>query len=214
MKRYFLSLAAALLAGLAAYFSVACHNEVAAANRIRRIGGAAVWTDFGPRWLANVMGRAYPFKSVTVVMFGISRITDADLENILPLKHVEYVVLNGADVRGTDLSPLRDLPSLRSLDLTGAKMTDDTLKCIGTLTNLEWLSLGRTSVTDQNVSNLFQLRHLGELDLSRTKVTDLCLGCVSNLPLTSLDVRNTMITSNGVANIKKVNPSIEVVWGP
>lgn len=207
-----LSTVTVLLLGAVAYFAWNRCVEAAAARYVRQLGGVAVWTNFGPQWLAKLMGRMNPFQAVTVVMLAGTNVTDRDLPVVLPLRQTTDVELNGSKVTGLGLSCLRSLPKLQSLDLSGSSITDKGLQYVGMLTNLDSLGLVRTKITDQGVRHLQDLKNLKELYIWRTGITDLSLSYLSNLPLESLDVSYTFVTSNGISNLEKVKPSIEIHW--
>jgi len=72
------------------------------------------------------------------------------------------------------------------------------------------LTLDGTKITDAGTTNLEKLKKLQELDLQNTRITDHCFQYLIGLPLKELDVRGTSVTSNGIAYMKKNNPSVDI----
>jgi hypothetical protein len=87
-------------------------------------------------------------KPVISVNLGLTKVTDAHLKELAPLKH------------------------LQTLYLYATRVTDEGLKELAPLQNLQWLHLAFTQVTDAGLKDLAALKSLRSLDLQGTQVTD------------------------------------------
>lgn len=89
----------------------------------------------------------------------------------------------------------------------------DLIPHINQFSKFRQLTFRRTQVSDEGLSQLKQLSRLEWLDLCGIKVEDSALEVVSAIPsLRQLDVRNTKVTSKGVARFRNARPDCEVVW--
>jgi len=132
-----------------------------------------------------------PGKPVIGVNLGMSvistKVTDAGLKELAPLKN------------------------LSTLDLSGTAVTDAGLKELAPLKNLTSLDLFRTAVTDAGLKELAPLKHLTSLNLAHTKVTDAGLKELAQLHnLTSLDLRVTHVTQAGMEELQKALPKCKI----
>jgi len=165
---------------------------------------------YGPNWLADRFGNANPCKSVLEVALMGTNIADRDLSVVKCFKQARMVLLNGTDVKGPGLNELAHLSRLEELDLTKSAITDEGLTHLRGIQKIKRLSLARTKVSDQGVIQLQQMNHLQELDLEDTKVTDMSFQYLIHLPLKWLNVRRTLITTNGIESFQKQNPTVHV----
>ncbi len=93
-------------------------------------------------------------KPVVTVSLGYTKVTDAGLKELAPLKNLTTFNLNGTEVTSAGLKELAPLKNLTNLDLWGTKVTDAGLKELANLKNLAALDLGRTEVTDAGMKEL------------------------------------------------------------
>lgn len=210
-KRSFLLIGFCLIGLLLCSTTIRHARRLAAVKQVERIGGYVTFIHHGPGWLVKCLGIAYPFKSVLEIGLIGTNVTDSNLSVVEPLNEANIVLLNAANVRGPGLALLRDLPRLEELDLTKSGITDDGLKYLSSLQKLRKLSLARTQITDQGIFHLEHLNNLQELDLEDTAVTDISLQYLSRLPLKWLNVRRTLITSEGLSELKKRNPTLNII---
>ncbi|HKP32655.1 MAG TPA: DUF2231 domain-containing protein, partial [Chitinophagaceae bacterium] len=111
-----------------------------------------------------------------------------------------------------DLMPVKE--QIVSLELNKLPVKDEDLKVVSNFKNLRRLNLNFTDVTAAGLSNLLHLQHLKALSLSGTKMTAAALSKIMRLEgLAKVVVWNTGIDSNGVAQLRKINPAVEIEQG-
>ena len=99
-------------------------------------------------------------------------VTDAGLEYIEGLHHLQTLNLNNSNVTDVGLRIIAELNHLESLHLRCTKVTDVGLEFLKPLTRLKSLSLGGTQVTDAGLKHLAGLTQLQSLDLGWTKISE------------------------------------------
>jgi hypothetical protein len=102
---------------------------------------------------------------------------------------------------------------LQSLELNGSGITDEGLQYLVGFEHLESLSLSSVEISDGGLLNFRSLTNLHVLTLRETKVTDRGLDALKGLRLTSLDVRRSAVTPDGVARFRGGDTEL-VVLGP
>ncbi len=114
------------------------------------------------------------------------------LENLIPIRGLIKLDLQGREINYTSLYYIKYLTSLEYLYLNNMSLTGD-LSFLENLTNLRVLDLSRTGIS--NISILDKLRKLNELYLGGNNIID--LSYLENLTnLVKLDlVENNNITS-------------------
>ena len=111
-----------------------------------------------------------------------------------------------------ELLPLKQ--QIISIDLNKLPVEDDHLKIISQFTNLRRLNLNFTNVTSNGISQLSSLQHLRSLSVAGTKVDAASLNKVAHSKdMSTLVVWNTSLTEKDAEQLKKVNPSMNVVLG-
>jgi Leucine-rich repeat (LRR) protein len=150
--------------------------------------------------LPNTWGER-PTKPEDVVSLDLSntKVTDAGLKELAPLKKLTTLKLNNDQVADVALHSLREIGLLHaleqakakpssdepwlyrrptrpeevdSLDLSSTKVTDAGLKELAPLTNLSTLDLRRTKVTGAGLKELAPLKNLKHLSLDNSDITD------------------------------------------
>ncbi len=133
----------------------------------------------GPAWARKLLGEDFfadvvcagpPFTPIYDPL-NASPITDACLEHIGRLTHVESLGLRDSHVTDAGLQNLRGLACLRELDLANTRVTDAGLRHLEKVPSLETLDLTGTQVTDAGLRQLARLPGLRYLDLCQTRVT-------------------------------------------
>ena len=85
--------------------------------------------------------RGFFFHSLESVQFLSNKVTDADLEHLLPfltrLPKLDQLILWDTQVTGNGLRHISELSDLRSLDLGHLNLTDAGMEQVESLTNLE-----------------------------------------------------------------------------
>src|SRR5262249_8895029 len=106
-----------------------------------------------------------PGKPPTRVSFWHTKVTDAYLKELAPLKHLNLLDLRGTQVGDAGLKELPALPELRELDLSETQVTDAGLKELARLPKLDSLHLDKTQVSDAGLKELGKLKQLRGVSL-------------------------------------------------
>jgi hypothetical protein len=139
-----------------------------------------------PAWLLRLLGEDF-FVSAVEIDFGGKKITNANLDHLEPLAH------------------------LQSLNLASTAITDPGLAKLKTLRRLEVLEIDNTSVTDVGLVHLSDLRKLRELDVRSTRVTEKGLLHLRVSPeLKKLYIIDAQVTGPGVRQLREVFPNAKV----
>lgn len=98
------------------------------------------------------------------------------------LVKVKSLNLEHCPITDADLEPLPSLLHLERLYLASTAITDKALESIDSLSNLQRLSLWKTSVTDRGMRHIAKLGNLRLLDIQETGVTVVSLAELKTLP--------------------------------
>jgi hypothetical protein len=113
--------------------------------------------------------------------------TDRGMGELRRFRNVEIVSFNFPSISGASLKELQSLKKLRKLDLGSVICTNDDLRHISSITTLENVSLmGNKAITDDGLEHL------------------------ARLPLRSLNLDGTSITSQGVKQLAKFRELTEL----
>jgi CheY-like chemotaxis protein len=133
------------------------------------------------------------------------KITDLGLGHLATLSSLTHLDLSVSAITGAGLESLRSLLHLRSLDLSATRIRDASLASLGGLVALEQLDLHMTGIGDAGLAHLSGLRQLRQLDIFSTAVTDLGMGQLAALTqLRILNVGGTSITDAGLVPMQKL----------
>ncbi len=132
----------------------------------------------GKVWLRKLFGDDF-VPAIGVELRG-PQVTDAVLEHVKGLRHLQVLSLEDTQVTDAGLVHLKALTSLQVLCLDGARLTDAGLEHLKGLTSLKRLDLDDTQVTDAGVEHLKGLGSLERLDVARTRVTEIGLNDLQN----------------------------------
>ncbi len=125
-----------------------------------------------------------------------TKVTDAGLKELAPLKNLTYLVL--PDVTDSTLRELRGLGLLHALDLAES----DALERPQSAEDVATLRLSRTKITDAGLKELVDFKNLTNLSLSGTAVTDAGLKELAFFKdLSHLDLSDTNVTGTGLKHL-------------
>jgi hypothetical protein len=140
-----------------------------------------------------------------------TRFSDAGLEGLKTLAHVETLDLSRTKVRGAGLAHLPGVPGLTWLKLSspfnteGLPITDAGLAHLKGMKGLRGLVLCKARVTDAGLAYLGGMPDLEVLDLAGNKITDAGLAHLAKAPqLWDLDLSGTSVGDAGLAHLTKV----------
>ena len=182
----------------------AAHRRALA--EIQAFGGAC----FDSSHPVGLKTRGFFFHSLGSVQFLSNRVTDADLEHLLPylkrLPKLDQLILWNTQVSGDGLRRFSELSDLRSLDLGHSNLADAGMEQVESLTNLENLNLSDTAITDAGLKQIDRLSQLRVLDLSNTGISDAGLACLKDLSkLQILCLQQTQISDAGLEHLQHIS---------
>ena len=144
-----------------------------------------------------------------------TKITDAGLIHLRPLKNLIHLMVNISGVTDEGVNHLGGLGRLQSLFLGNSKVTDAGLVSLEALGQLKYLSLDRTLVTDSGMASVAKLTNLEELRLNSLPITDAGLPPLQKLvKLKRLDLSGSQVTSAGIAALRLARPQLVVTKQP
>jgi hypothetical protein len=141
-----------------------------------------------------------------------TRITDKGLIPVAKMQNLSVLNLSDDNIGDEGIVYVSKLPRLTVLHLTRSKMTDETLKSLAKMRTLSRLSINGTKITNQGIKNLAS-GHLGDIDLASTHINDGCVPSLCKLPLLHLNVTDTQITPDGIAQIQIAKKGCEILHG-
>ena len=155
---------------------------------------------------------------------GVQKITGPSLKYLdLGGTNVEEGILehlrDATELTGLSLAATRiskgawrdaDFASLQYLDLSSTKVNDLTCDHLAQIKSLRQLVLNHTSVTNKGLESINKLPNLVELHLVGTAIDDDGLGQLRCQSLTSVDVRDTKVTTAGVLKLNKMYPNMSI----
>jgi Leucine-rich repeat (LRR) protein len=133
------------------------------------------------------------------------------------------LTIGGNKLTDVSLQLLRQLPQLTYLDISGSQrtdsglwslsLTDNGIESIATLTELKELRLGGTSISTSGLGKLKSLEKLERLSLQGCKrIGDDAAAVLSSFPrLRGLDLKDTAVTEQGLAEVRKALPECQIL---
>jgi hypothetical protein len=161
--------------------------------------------------------------SLEYLDIGFAEITDVGLDHLALLPNLRELTIGGNKLTDDGVQLLRQLPQLTYLDMSGSQrtdsglwsvlLTDGGLDSVVTLTELKELRVGGTSVSARGLEKLKALSKLERLDLQRCKrVGDDAVPVLSAFArLRVLDIKDTAITEQGIAQLRKALPECQIL---
>jgi serine/threonine protein kinase/Leucine-rich repeat (LRR) protein len=125
------------------------------------------------------------------------KVTDADIERLLPLSRLSYLSLGNSHITDDGLEPLKKFTQLDTLLLNGTKITDAGLQTVAQIKSLRYLTLTKIpAITDTGVRELRTLPNLVQLLVDGTKVTTEVFVELPNLTQVSVDAKQALALPN------------------
>ncbi len=158
------------------------------------------------RWIESQKGAVVtgPQGQIREVSLGYTWTTDADMELLARLKHVEKLDLSLGQIGDRGLAAMREMTSVKDLTLYYAEFVADVaLANLKDWKQLERLNLRGTDVTDTSLNYIGEFRNLRALDLSFTQVTNNGLDALGNLTqLEELALGGIKISGSGLGVLR------------
>jgi internalin A len=157
-------------------------------------------------WTTGVIGQLPQPQRAFGLSLQRTPVTDTDLKDLVGLKNLSWLDLNGARISDAGLKHLAGLTDLSMLDLASTRVTDAGLKELAGLKNLQTLKLsGNKAVSDVGLKELADLKSLQYLGLISTQVTDAGLKNLHGFQrLRSLYVGGTRVTDVGLRELAEL----------
>lgn len=125
-------------------------------------------------------------------------------ETIAGLKKLESLTIEDAPITPAGLRRLSDLP-LVELNLARCfSLDDDAAATIGRCASLRRLALRDLPIGPEGLKHLVRCRQLESLKLNAVLADDESLLALAKLPLTTLEVRNTVLSARGIAAVAEI----------
>ena len=145
-------------------------------------------------------------------------VIDADLKEVVKLKHLEKLNLGGTKITGNGLKEVTILQKLTYLNLRYLPVTDADLWELAKLKNLTHLVLNDTQVTDEGLKKIVNLGKLIYLELKNDpengyvpQITDAGLKELAKLKhLTELYLYGARVTQEGLAQLQQALPNCKI----
>ena len=208
LRRHFVQFVFGAVLVVAAYFAISIYATYLREQRIAKVlashGGYSQSYYAGPDWIPQVVRENMPLLDrVRCVYFtSDTKVSEASIEHLKKLTHLDSLELSHTQVTDTDLKLLKGLTNLKLLYFDNTKVTNAGLLHLKGLTNIEELGLGATHVTNTGLMHLKRLPQLRILYLGNTRVTDAGLVHLKGLTnLEELDVSHTQITDAGLEHL-------------
>lgn len=150
----------------------------------------------------------------TIVSLDLHRtkVTDADLAQLVNFKHLHTLNLYGTAVTDEGLKSLAAMPNLQTLYLSSTRITDAGLQQLQGLTKIGELGLNRTAVTDQGLAYLRGMTGLHSLSLAGTSVTDQGVSQLKAFrSLKHVELDRKAISKAAVQDLKRSLPRLQVI---
>jgi hypothetical protein len=133
------------------------------------------------------------------------QMTDAMLEDLASIEHVEVLMLGGSrGVTDAGMRHLAKLCRLRHLDLSRTNITDRGLQVLSSLPELETLSLAWTRITDAGAAHFAGCSHLVGINLQGTSTGDAWLRALAGKPCLSQLRSGNAVTDAGLASLREI----------
>ena len=172
-------------------------EALSVANKIRVVGGRAVWSPSGPQWLYLATGdRGTEIFDVitTVDLYNGNnplkgrggrneQITDEWLKHLSGLSTLKRLDVANCEIHGPGLRHIAGLTGLRELNLTLTPVTDEGLEHLAQLTELRTLGLASTKCNGTGFAHLKALRKLENVNFHFTPLNDAGLRAISQIPI-------------------------------
>ncbi|MFN7845372.1 MAG: leucine-rich repeat domain-containing protein [Pirellula sp.] len=138
-----------------------------------------------------------------------------DLGPFAILKELTSLELRGHPIGDRSCTFLAEMVKLKKLNLHACSITDAGLKRLEPLSNLESLDIGYSlgKITDEGAKSLLKMPKLKHMNIYSSSISDETLRDVfAKLPdLESVELTTTNVTENGIAELKKANPKLNVI---
>jgi hypothetical protein len=183
-------------------------------------GGSAGYRFNAPIWLQDVLGkwkagRRILYQTGTPVALHLSKsdVSDASLERLTELPHLEILNLSETQISDAGLQYLTSLSVLSELHLSDLSVSDAGFVHLAGLKELTVLAIDGTRLTDASLPQVGTFSKLRRLYLSRTEITDAGLPHLYSLTsLQQLDLRSTHVTAEGVSLLRAELPNTRVIY--
>lgn len=137
-------------------------------------------------------------KSLRRLSLARTAITGAGLAHLAELPDLAALGVQGSDILDDHFLAVAGLKSLRSLDASYTALTGRNFRLLRDHEELQSMNLEGSWVDDNGVPGLSAVRRLHVLNLRWTPITDVGLGHVAALPLASLNVSKTKVSTMSV----------------
>ena len=142
-----------------------------------------------------------------------SEFTDAEMDLLEKLPNIVDLYLENVPVSDDGLPKLVSQPHIGRLVLNDCDISGKGLRTLSQLPlhlGLYDLSLRKARITDEDAKLLAEFPRLSCINVGETLMTDNIIPILSKLPLNILYRKNSKLTEEGIAELKKVRPNLDV----
>ena len=201
--------------------TVGRETESATARWIIETGGK-VGLKGSPDWIENAAvipsTKSLPVERIYFWNEGNPKIVPlawSDVGSFRIYKELDSLELRAHPIGDRSCALLAAMPQLRNLNLHACGITDAGLKQLEPLTNIERLDIGYSQgkITDEGAKSLLKMPKLKFLNIYGSSIGDETLrNVLARLSdLETVEVTSTKVTGEGIAALKRVKPSINVI---
>jgi len=180
----------------------------------------------GTKVTDTTLGHLSGIQGLESLDVGFAQITDVGLDYLTTLPNLKELTVGGNKLTDVGLQALRHFPGLTYLDIGGMQRTDSGLwsvslsesgvETIATLRELRWLRVDGMPVSARSIEKLKGLTKLERISLQGCRrIGDDAAPLLASLrALRFADLKGTVMTENGLADLRKANPNAKVFHGP
>ena len=139
--------------------------------------------------------------------------SDQSIDLMALCPNVEDLTLERVTISDEGLSKIKEM-KLTRLILNGSPVTAQGIEMLSQqpmAKSLISLGLKEIAIGDEHVSIFRKFEKLQRLDISDSLVTDASLPTLQLLPLTTLNITNTKITSEGIKKLMTMMPNTQII---
>lgn len=142
-----------------------------------------------------------------------SLFSDVDSQQLLALPDLRHLVLNATDITDASLNQINRLEHLEILDLSESSISDAIIPILGHLKQLRVLGLYATQITDSTMESISELPSLEMLNISlNPQITDVGFQQLAKLKrLKSIEIHGTNISADAVNDFSIQYPDVIIV---
>ena len=174
--------------------------------------GEITGVDLRSAWLTDAdLEKLARLPHLERINLAYTKITDLGLEELIPLERVKVLNLHYAEyVTDVGIAHLKHWRNLEYLNVRGTKVTSSLFKHVAKLSKLRFLDVAHTRVNDDYFEELVHLGELEHFSFGGNKMSGVALPLLKLLPsLRKLDVSGRQRTDSGLWSVSVTDFNID-----